>query len=878
MKFCPSCGTSLPPGAKFCASCGAALTPTSDAGSAPTAAPVTTDAGSAPTAAPLAAPAAGGTGSGVNLAVDPKTLVPAALGGLVAYGFALLTAIVSLVVSWIGTSMGSDSSSGSSSSSPVEDISFWDVITAVPVQAVSMSTFGTLRMVYNGEVIGHAWLPLLGVTAAAVAGAAWWARRRHDRSLSLAQLGIQSAVAGLVLATVSTLAAMLFALSVEEGRHSVAVDATSMGGFLGALLLGALGWFAGSWMMRQRTLPSSGPWAGALGTYGLHFGLATTLLLLVSAVYITVKGGLSDLVGMFPLWPQLLTYGYHILHFGDLDLMGEPAGLWDKASLLVKVLWILGLLLVALVAAVHWWIRRDRSHSVLNSVWGWAALPAVFTAGAALALMLTRVAGHMDFMYFDQSGKLALHGKVLLLAPLVGLLVEAASRYVAPHLVGMLPPDLLARWQKGAAAPATATATATAPSATATGETTSAATADSTDTTGATDASDSSVQDAATQAIPLAAAGSGSSAWSPQTDAGDHTASTGAAPLSATGTGADRTPMDPATKRKLLLVGGLLATLVVGLVALNLVGKFVGRTVFGPQKQVEAYMDAVVDGRGTDAMELSAPNIPTAQRSMMVDEVYKDVAKRPDSYELGEVLDNSEGEVVEVPVTYTQDGVSESATFRLERDGKQWLFFDKWTMQDGGPLTEQLHPMVQSEQTDGFVVNGRQVDSSMLHEGGLHVLPGEYTVTLPGSRFAASNEVRLVAGPAGTGQQEPLRLEPTQELTDEAIRQAKAHLAECVKSTEPGPDNCGFDVYVGDDVRNGSWTLDTEPTFTVEQGGFGGGTRVVTQEPGTATYSYEQDQDSFDDQEDWVAETQESDVRLDGVVSVEGDQLTVDFS
>ncbi|QRO86988.1 zinc ribbon domain-containing protein [Kytococcus sedentarius] len=862
MSFCSECGAALPPDARFCTGCGTPVQHrTTDAGQPTDDAATPTDASSGSTAwaapktsvqptaaqpgvAPLGAER-GAAAPGAATSIDTRALVPAAVGGLVGYGAALATVIVSLLITWIGTSIaGGDAEDFGGLTADMDG----SVLFSLPFQLVGMGTFGSFSLTADGETLGSVWIPLLLVAVAAAAGSAAWARFRGAPVGSMGQRLAEAAVAGVTLAALTTLLALVFSLTSAESIGEWHLNTAGLGSFLGAFVLGAGGWLLGSVLLRRNRPAPHGAWAGAVSTYGLHVLLVGGLGLLALLVYSLFDEGFGFMVSVFLGWPLMIGWIYQLAHFGGITGSGFDAGLWSTLDMPVKLVWLVAVPVLLVAVAVHWWIRRDRSHAVLGSPAGWGALPAVFTGGALVMLLLFRMSADGRSVLGSVSETIALEPTVLVLAPLVGLAVEAASRYVAPHVVPMLPPALLERWQRGAAVP-----TATAPvngagTTAATGATAGAATA-----TGATTTPTDTAMGTG-DAVPA-----------------------GAAPLTATGSGgaAERTPMDPRTKRLLTLGGaGLLGLLVLG-VAGNAAGKAINATWFGPEEQVEAYMDALVEGRGSEAMGLSAPNIPTDQRLLMVDDVYGEASKRPESYEIGDV--DTSGDDVAVPVTWSQDGVRTEITVPVERDGRSMIFFDNWTLSDGGPLTQTL-PVRAPDGAESVIVNGREVPLSAAGPQGFAVLPGEYTLSLPGTSFTESNEVTQVVGPAGEGSDsgEPLQLSPNDAYTQEAIAQAKAHLDECLQSTEADPEGCPFSAYVGSrDYRNGSWELTEEPTWTVTDPGGFSGAQVRTESDGVATFSYEEDTAYADDEEEWEPATSEETFSMRGEVTTEGDSLTV---
>src|SRR5699024_11668476 len=108
------------------------------------------------------------------------------------------------------------------------------------------------------------------------------------------------------------------------------------------------------------------------------------------------------------------------------------------------------------------------------------------------------------------------------------------------------------------------------------------------------------------------------------------------------------------------------------------------RTVFGPEETAEAYLQAVVDGRAEDALEIMGPNVTDELRALATDEVYQAAEDRPDRFELGDVnYAGSAANDVTVDAIIYQSGKAYSLELGLSESGTQAMAFNDWDLQTG---------------------------------------------------------------------------------------------------------------------------------------------------------------------------------------------------
>lgn len=194
------------------------------------------------------------------------------------------------------------------------------------------------------------------------------------------------------------------------------------------------------------------------------------------------------------------------------------------------------------------------------------------------------------------------------------------------------------------------------------------------------------------------------------------------------------------TKRRIIVW-----VIVVLLVGALIAAAFVTRSVlakgkYGPQHQVEGYLQALVDGKASAATKLMDPNVTTAERALLTDEVYQVTEGRPTDFSITSTEINGSSATVKADVV--QDGKTDKVTFTLVKDGKRDVVFDSWRL-DSGPRQGVAVGTVPTK----VKVNGVEVElgkaAAAAKEGDdsgseLPLLPGEYTFTAPkGSSYVS---------------------------------------------------------------------------------------------------------------------------------------------
>lgn len=328
------------------------------------------------------------------------------------------------------------------------------------------------------------------------------------------------------------------------------------------------------------------------------------------------------------------------------------------------------------------------------------------------------------------------------------------------------------------------------------------------------------------------------------------------------------TPEERARYKRYSIIGG-------GLVALALAAwitvSVVNSQFFGPEKQVRAYLDAVVDGDLEEARDLAPTDDDMADDGLLTSEVYRGSENRVTGYELGDV--EEDGDTVTVEVELEGTGSTSSTELHLTRDGKTAVLFDSWRVTDGG----LARPVSVSapENAEDLTVNDVAVGSV---EGDVWLLPGDYDIDpFAGNQWLeSSGEPVTITAEDGYQYAEVSGAVASEEFRTEVQRQLDDLLAECMASTELEPENCPNSAYAGTDVRNVTWTMTTPPVpdFDSFDGTFPAD--LSYGDSGQAVVTYESDESYGFGPKDWQPQQEESELYLDSLtVTEEGDGLLV---
>ncbi|WP_022870313.1 hypothetical protein [Yaniella halotolerans] len=267
-----------------------------------------------------------------------------------------------------------------------------------------------------------------------------------------------------------------------------------------------------------------------------------------------------------------------------------------------------------------------------------------------------------------------------------------------------------------------------------------------------------------------------------------------------------RRPMQRKTKVLLWTSLGVVALAAVAWITHTVLG----RTVYGPEETAEAYLQAVVDGRADDALELLGPNVTDQQRALATDEVYQQATDRPDRFELGDV-DFRQDQVNDavMQATIYQSGKAYPIELGLAKAGTQAGVFDDWELRSGDVaggamyLSGPSHLTVNGVEVEvePFDPSGETASSSsdidpVLDKTefvGQILLPGTYTFAAPeGNEYLShGDDLELTITP-GEFSETPIEFNQryTEAFETDVIAEVEQRLEACVANETIRIDDC----------------------------------------------------------------------------------------
>lgn len=267
-----------------------------------------------------------------------------------------------------------------------------------------------------------------------------------------------------------------------------------------------------------------------------------------------------------------------------------------------------------------------------------------------------------------------------------------------------------------------------------------------------------------------------------------------------------------------VLAAWLLALMLVGAGFIAAVSVLNGR-LYSPEHQVGLYLDALQEGDGGRALGLLDAAVPDGANPVLLDgEALRRASASLEGITIGEAR-GTDGDRVDVPVTYTLDGAEHTTVFPLRRTGTEWLFFDVWQFEPTVLPTVE----VSARNSVEAAVNG--VDVGL--PGGATTLasfyPAVIDATYEDEYFAAPVRHAVVTGGGAPPPLLALETEPTQELTQTVNDQLRSFLDGCAEQTVFQPTNCPF-AYPTNERLAGDivWSIEEYPSavITPDDGGW----------------------------------------------------------
>jgi len=769
----------------------------------------------------------------------------------------------------------------------------WTLLFEGPGQLVALAVGGiftlsieVLSVTLNVSLI---WLPLV-VTAAVIAALLFLSTRdeRATPSASRTVRSVRSAITGLVLSLLILLIAAILPIRYSFGGGGDDYFASLMSGgidgsavsftaFLGALLVGTgVSFLARSRVSAARAARVATPLRQAVTTVwrtlALYLGAVASLITVGLIVYFAVEDA-STLLGLLLWLPTLVLLGLGFVNLAPVGVFGGSealAGLgttqtsyWMPADLPVWATAVIVLLNLALLVATGLVLALRRTHGAVSTGVRWMTTVASFAVAGAIIALLSGIpvwssldtgssGGLLDGMLGQDSGiaeavsvraVIGLAAWTFIIFAVVGALVEAVATYLAPLLVPFVPASVRSRITGSSAStsPASTPASTSAP------------------TPGVATPAETNDTSVLAAVAPVVAADGSTPDWSTApASSTDPTSLTDETPYP------NPTPMTPERKKKLAIIFGSIGAALVLIVGAAVAFSVVNSTIYNPEHQVESYLDALVDGDGTAALEAGDPNLGEISRALLTDEVLGAAESRVTGYTITD--SNIVGDTASVRVDIEQGDETTAAYYDVVRSGKTFVVFDTWELSSVD--VETISMRIPAEVTELLVnkvpVSLEGIDTSVGFVD-FAAFPGEYTVEVGGSNEYLASEPATTFVSAGLGIVEIVSLElaPTEAFHDAVSTQIDAYLEACISQGELQPEGCPMYTFAYGDITDVKWTITTPATFTVE--GYGDGDwYVISEDYGTATVSYTRTT-SFSPAE---AQTDERDFRVSGMVTM----------
>ena len=271
----------------------------------------------------------------------------------------------------------------------------------------------------------------------------------------------------------------------------------------------------------------------------------------------------------------------------------------------------------------------------------------------------------------------------------------------------------------------------------------------------------------------------------------------GFAGSAATATRADARP-EKKSRMPLFIALGAVALVIILVLVGFLVVNTVNKNNYGPDKVAEDYVSALSKGDFAAAEKIAPSPRPEGTNLDLLSKEFTDASstKVENAKVESSKVKDEKGTVV---VSYDLDGTKYNVELKAKKDGKQDLFFDKWTLT--GPALNVISLDIPG--TDGLSVNGKDYKAEP-GTTSFAVYPGNYDFQIPKSKWvgeakdtAAVNFPQAFAPGEKPNNDEVspmtlnLDLAPTSAFQKEVQKQVEKELKKCFDNKDIKP-KCKF--------------------------------------------------------------------------------------
>ena len=301
-------------------------------------------------------------------------------------------------------------------------------------------------------------------------------------------------------------------------------------------------------------------------------------------------------------------------------------------------------------------------------------------------------------------------------------------------------------------------------------------------------------------------------------------------------------------------------------------------STYGPQKQAEAVMDALVAGDVDRVLELAPQQ--GIQGPLVTRAAYARARDRPSRYTVSDVRTQGSTAVVSVVASLGTRDVPMS--LGLVRTGRHLGLVDTWRVTDL-PLVDMTLAVPAS--ATSVLVDGQQVPVQPVAGATgqrtvtLTALPATYTLSLAAvSRYLVAPTVQRQVVPNGQVGVVQLGYSAAPTLATAVDAQMRKAVAACAAQTDLAPAGCPWGLEAGptQQVRAIHWQVLRQPSAIVQQTQDPGLWQLQTRSTGLARITFEA-MDTATGTGTWTKGTQDVDFGANGTVRLDGDTLTVTF-
>lgn len=256
------------------------------------------------------------------------------------------------------------------------------------------------------------------------------------------------------------------------------------------------------------------------------------------------------------------------------------------------------------------------------------------------------------------------------------------------------------------------------------------------------------------------------------------------------------------------------AALVVLAVIAFVVITLTNHRVFGPAQKVEQLQSHLTKGEGAAALGLLNAKVPKGNALLLDGEGLKAASADIKDFTIGkpEKATGSE-DVVTLMASYSIHGVEQQTSYKLQRTGRHWLFFDDWSFV---PVTLPT-VAISANTTNEVVVNSQPAPLSKGKTTVPVFIPAVIDTGFATPHFSADSRGVAVTGYSTKPTAVKLRTQPTKKLKDEVNKQIAGYLDNCTKQHVLMPAGCPMSYSTTARVRSDSihWSILDYPSAEI---------------------------------------------------------------